>query len=96
MERIVATVLRDYRNSLYRLHSETLSGCTEIKVSPKVNVVTHTRDSMSNAALLHRRLGHFQPQGIKCMIFHRAVRGIPKLSINIISMSNMYTGETGT
>jgi hypothetical protein len=75
----VATAVRNSKNGLYKLQGETLNGCTEVAISFEVNAVTLNRQSMSSASLLHQRLGNFHSHGIRCMITHGALKGLPKI-----------------
>ena len=90
---VIATALRDPRNGLYKLQSDTLLHCSEISSDSMTFALSCSNDSPSITELWHRRLGHYHSQGLRRMIQSSAVKGLPRLAVTNSSCSTCLEGK---
>ena len=69
---------------------------TIVKLTPYFSeVYTLNHADFNKAALWHRRLGHYHSQGMRRMLQHGAVKGLPNMTISNIPCSSYISGNLG-
>lgn len=80
----IAYAAREDRQGLYKLQGDTITNA-------EVNTVTMERPSASE--IWHKRLGHFNRDGLRRMIASNAVHGLPDLHIPDTPCASCFRGK---
>ena len=68
-----------------------LLGCAEVSHS-QIHALTSLATS-SKANLWDMQIGHFHPQGLRRMIYHEVVKGLPQMQISNLPCSSCLQGK---
>ena len=90
---IIATVIRDSRNGLYKLIGETLLHCSKVLSNPMSFALSCSTDHMSMDDIWHRHLGHYHHEGLRRMISSHAIKELPNLTISNTPCSSCLSGK---
>ena len=80
---LMASALRNVENGLYKLQGEIVLECYEVNSSECEAFTITSHDQFQKASLWHKRLDHYQYQGMRHMLQFGAVRELPKMSIKM-------------
>jgi hypothetical protein len=83
---VVARVVRESPNGLYRQVGQTIQNCSEV-------LACHMSSHNSNAMIWHKRLGHFHHQGMRRLIHTGAVRGLPNVRVGNFTCTSCIQGK---